>query len=76
MTIKQTLNEILSALRMPANDRLWDCDDIAAYFNCSRRKADDIRAEPGFPRPIRPTPNATAVYVPDEVKKFALKKRG
>lgn len=77
MTIKQTLEKILVVLEGKAkNDRLWDIEDIAYFFDVGRSKANEIKAHPNFPRPVKPFPGSHPKYLPEEVKNFAAKHRG
>lgn len=60
-TINQEILEKLTALeqmlaRQAINENskeLWNLDQIAKYFNCTKRHVMSIIADPQFPRPVR-----------------------
>jgi hypothetical protein len=76
MSIKQTLQAILEALQANDNNRLWTYDDLKRFFNCESTKLREIISQDDFPIPVRPTSNSNPLYLPDDVKQWAFKKRG
>jgi predicted DNA-binding transcriptional regulator AlpA len=53
-----------------ADERLWTIHDIAAYLAVSRRTADKLVQQPGFPLRIRLS-SQTHRWVPADVRRWA-----
>ncbi len=59
-------------------EQLWTAEDVAAYLRLAPRVVvERVRYAPGFPRPVRVTgPRGKLTWVPQEVRAWAMQRRG
>lgn len=74
--MEELLKKIVDILeKSRREDRLWSAKDVAYFFNVGDTTArQQIIADPGFPKAVK-IGKTEKRYVPEEVKKFAERKR-